>query len=155
MEGRDGKTATPLPGNWIKLCIFARKRGIRGEYNYGATSQVNAHSTGALDPAALANKLARLEAASGLAPQQFKRAYARVSKLVDDLFTEGSHDLVFKGKWYGLFIEDEMRRIAAGRRYNHHNLAARFLSGIAVTVNYAAPWADDFKQAVERVTDLL
>jgi hypothetical protein len=85
----------------------------------------------------------------------FKRAYARVSKLVDDLFTEGSHDLVFKGKWYGLFLEDEMRRIAAGRRYNHHNLAARLLSGIAVTVNYAAPWADDFKQAVERVTDLL
>lgn len=141
--------------DWIKLCIFAQKRRIGGEYNYGVTSRVNSPLTGPIDPAALGVRMAQLQAAAGLSPDQFKHAFKRVSKAVDDLYAHGNHDVVFKGKWYSTFLLEEIRTAAAGRPFKESGFQDRLLTALALTISFDAPWADHFRQAVEAVIHLV
>lgn len=141
--------------DWIKLCVFARKRNLGGEYNYSVASRINNPLTGPTDPVALQLRLTQLQAATGLPPNKFKRSFGSVSKIVDDAFTSGSHDTVFKGKWYATFLTDEIKTVAAGRAYDENNLAKRLVTALALTVNFDDPWANHFKQALAGIVDLL
>jgi hypothetical protein len=141
--------------DWIKLCVFAKKRKIRSEQNYGVTSRINDPPNRPADAAELAARLAQLQAATGLPANKFRRAFARVSKLVENLFAEGSHDIVFKGKWYATLLDAEIRDIAAGRPSSDQNLTGRLLTGLALTVRFDDPWAEYFRTAIGRVLGLL
>jgi hypothetical protein len=141
--------------DWIKLCVFSKKRNVPGEYNYRVSSRINNPLNGPTDPHALTVRMAQLQTATGLPTNKFKRAFERVSKLVDALFIRGDHDRIFKGKWYAALLSEEIKSVAMGRPYNSHNLADRLLTGLALTVSFNDPWTEHFKRYVADVVDLL
>lgn len=137
--------------DWIKICIFTRKKRIRGAGNFGVASRINDPPNGPVQNALVVGHLEGLQVATGLPRDEFNKAFGRVSKLVDGLFRNGEHDKVFKGKWYTIFLTSEIKGIAAGRQYNQRNLEGRLKTAAAMTVNFDAPWSEYFKEPLRAV----
>ena len=137
---------------WVKLCLFARKKNINCECTYSLSSRINNPLYGPVDPTAHAFHLNILKAGSGLSDQQFSEAFRRVSRLVDELYARGDHDRVFKGKWYSSFLDAEIRSIAGARPINSNGLVNRLISAIALTVDYNRPWAENFKEPLRNLS---
>jgi hypothetical protein len=140
---------------WVKLCLFSKKRSIGSECNYGVTSRINNPLHGPLDVVAHNNRVTMLEGRSGLSHVQFRRAFRRISRFVDELYARGEYDRVFKGKWYSAFLEEEIRNIAGARPINSNGLAGRLLTALTLTLNFDEPWAEHFKEPVRRLIDRL
>jgi len=64
--------------------------------------------------------------------------YLKYSKLLDDLYDQRKHDLVFKGKWYASLLDRELTN-AAGKH-------EKILSCVQTTLDFNAAWAEHFKQ---------
>jgi hypothetical protein len=136
--------------DWVKLCVLAQKRRIRTQSNYGVTSQINNPPNAPTDPAALNARLAQMHAASGLTAIKFQRARRSTSRLVERLYERGEHDRVFKGKWYALILERDIRDIAPGQPIQA-NFAHRLMGAVAAAVDYTGPWADELKGQIAAV----
>ena len=136
---------------WVKFCLFAVQRDIRCECNYGVTSRINAPLHEPVVQALYAQRLTMLKSASGLSSEQFERAFEQVARLVDDLYVRGEHDRIFKGKWYVILLEAEIKTIAGIRPIDSKGLVSRLPSAIAVTLNFDNPWADYFKEPLRRL----
>jgi hypothetical protein len=138
--------------DWTKLCLFTRVRDLRHQCNYRVgCSRINNRAYAPVDAQAHTAQLGQLQRASGLTPLGFKRVFGRVSRLVDRLFEEGNHDLVFNGKWYLLFLSEAAARIAAGRPYNRNGLPDRIFSCLQHGLNFRGRWALHFKRPLEAV----
>lgn len=136
---------------WVKLCLFARKKDIGCECSYRYPSQINNPLYGLLDSTAYAKYLNILENRSGLSSEKFKRAFKRVSKQVDDLYVAGESDRIFKGKWYAGFLEAKIKTIAGNTPFNSKTLANRLTTAITVTLDFDAPWAKHFKEPLKKL----
>jgi len=136
---------------WVKLCLFARKKDIGCECTYSNPSKVNNPLHESLDSTAYAQYLNLLENRSGLSSVQFKNAFKRVSKQVNDFYLAGEHDRIFKGKWYAGFLEAEIKTIAQNTPFNSKTLADRLVTAITMTLDFNAPWAEYFKEPVKKL----
>lgn len=140
---------------WVKLCLFARKKDIGCECTYSNPSRINNPLYELLDSTAYAQYLNLLENRSGLSSEQFQRAYKRVSKQVDNFYTTGEQDRIFKGKWYAGFLEATIKSIAGNTPFNSKNLANRLVTAITMTLDFNAPWAEHFKVPLKKVIEKL
>ncbi|MDM8561787.1 DUF4435 domain-containing protein [Candidatus Marithioploca araucensis] len=136
---------------WVKLCLFARKKDIGCECTYRNPSKINNPLYELLDSTTYAQYLNRLENRSGLSSVQFKMAFKRVSKLVDNLYAAGEHDRIFKGKWYAGFLEAKIKTIAGNTPFNSKTLANRLTTAITMTLDFDAPWAEQFKEPLKKL----
>lgn len=131
---------------WVKLCLFARKKNIGCECTYSNPSKVNNPLYNLLDSTIYAQYLNLLETRSGLSSIQFKNAFKRVSKQVDDFYIAGEQDRIFKGKWYAGFLEAKITNIAGNTPFNSKTLSNRLITAITMTLDFDAPWAEHFKE---------
>jgi hypothetical protein len=132
--------------DWTKLCLFTRSRNLRHVCNYGlGSSIINNGGYSVVDQQMQATRFAELRAASGLTAVGFARVFGRISRLVDRLYSEGNHDLIFNGKWYQLFIDETAQSIAAGKPYNRNGLAERVLACLQSSLEFDQDWARHFK----------
>jgi hypothetical protein len=138
--------------DWIKLCLFAKLKKIRGGVNYRLTSQINTPLYANVDMTLFNQRLADLKRSSGLSNTQFKRAYARISRYVDGLYRVDEYEQVFKGKWYAPLIESDIRNLAGTIPIESNSLASRLISVLSATLDFQQDWAEYFKQ---RIRDLL
>lgn len=136
---------------WIKLCLFTRKRKINSECNYSVASRINNPVHGPVDMIAHHQRVAILESRSGLPPMKFRRAFRNISHFVDGLYARGEHDRIFKGKWYSIFLEQEIKNIAGVRPINANGLVGRLPIALALTLNFDEPWAEHFKEPVRKL----
>jgi len=137
---------------WVKLCLFVAQKNIRCECNYGVTSRINAPLHEPVVQALYAQRLTMLKSESGLSSEQFEKTFGEVSRLVDDLYARGEHDRIFKGKWYVILLEAEIKTIAGSRPINSKGgLANRLPGAIVLTLNFDNPWANYFKEPLRRL----
>ena len=59
---------------------------------------------------------------------------------------------MFKGKWYALILEADLRTALAGRALQFNGMGGRATAVMAATMDYSQPWADPF---VRPVADLV
>jgi hypothetical protein len=136
---------------WVKFCLFARKKNLGCECTYSNPSKINTKLYELLDSTAYAQYLNLLENRSGLSSVQFKNAFKRVSKQVDDLYKAGEHDRIFKGKWYAGFLEAKITNIAGNTPFNSKTLANRLITAITMTLDFEAPWAEHFREPLKNL----
>jgi hypothetical protein len=138
--------------DWIKLCVFTRSRNIGHECNYSvATSRINTGTYTSTDPTAYSLRLADLEHRSGLTPIGFKRVFGRISREIDNLYSSGRFDSVFKGKWYALFLADDAKTIAGGGAFSSQNLPDKLITSLKLTLDFHGTWATYFKRPLEDI----
>lgn len=130
--------------DWIKICLLCRKHNIEGCPNFRVSSPVNQGITGQPDPQRIADYLSKARLQSGLSQRAFDRRYAAVSRRVERLFAENKHDLIFKGKWYSLFLVGDLLRKNRGRDLNVKALHAGLTAAASVTMDFSAEWTNHF-----------
>lgn len=141
--------------DWVKLCLFARKRDIGGEFNYRVRSPINNPLYGPVNHIAYTQRLSILESKSGLSSKQFIRAFRRISKVVDDLYARGEHDHVFKGKWYAPLLIEHIRAITGTSPQHSQDLPDLLPKFVVLTLNFSMPWAEHFKEPLRKLICLL
>lgn len=135
--------------DWVKLCVFTRSRNLGHECNYGVTSRINLLPYAVTDSAAFSNRLADLERRSGLTQLGFKRVFGRISREVDNIYSSGRFDSVFKGKWYALFLAEDAKAIARGGAFSPQNLPDKLLTTLQLTLDFRGAWTIYFKQPLD------
>lgn len=141
---------------WVKLCVFTRMHSLNHECNFGVrVSRIHVSHYGPIITSAYTTALEEIKIRSGLTPNGFKRIFGQISQMVDKLYSEGNHDLIFKGKWYSGFLAEDLARIAGGRPFNSNGLPERILSCLLVTLDFDEPWAGYFKDALDSIVGKL
>jgi hypothetical protein len=129
--------------DWIKLCVFSRKRNINYDCNYGVnSSRINGAPYSTVDPGLYGVRMTQLEQRSGLSARGFKLSFGRVSRDIDELFDEDEFDSVFKGKWYSLFLASDARRIGG---MAVAALPDKVLAALQVGIDVRAAWTRHFR----------
>jgi len=140
---------------WVIICIYCRKHNLAGLPGYRISSRVNRTSgdlaVGEVDEFTVNDYIRRIQAASGFDEDKFKRSYGAVTRMVNYLFRLGRHDEVFKGKWYSLFVDDVVRRIAAGREFDLRAVHAGLIAGLAMTIAYPNELTKHFLEAINSI----
>lgn len=138
---------------WVEYCLLVRKlKKIKNSRNYGLNQSLM-HS-GAYSPCNETKQKALLKKAlkdSGLTVSNFKIALERVKKYVGRVYSQGDHDIIFKGDWYIKFLVQDAREIAGSTHYNSMRLEKRLIPCLLVTLDYCGSWADYFHHAIERL----
>jgi hypothetical protein len=136
---------------WIILCLLTQKLRVHSACNYSVTSRVNRAPHQSTDPGALAAYRSRLRRESGLSEDDFTAAYTRVERKVCALYRSGDQDCVFKGKWYLVILQSEVRAQLGKRPFNEKALGIRLLSAVAQSCDYTAPWSEHFRKALREL----
>jgi hypothetical protein len=81
----------------------------------------------------------------------FFQELRRVGRVVDAAYVSGRSDMVFKGKWYGVLLEHDLRSDPVLNRAQLDALPRRVGSCLGATLNFDAPWADHYVEAIQDV----
>jgi hypothetical protein len=147
--------AAELWQDWITLCLHLLKEGIRCEANYRVVSQVQTRASEPTDPARHAALTSDIARRAQVPVVGFRLRLAVSAKKVERYFRKGQHHRIFKGKWFTTILADEIDRVMAGRPYDRNGLAKRIPGAVTATLDFAEPWADYFRNALQTVIALL
>jgi hypothetical protein len=136
---------------WVTLCLFVAKKKISCECNYRVTSRINNPLHGPVNQPAYHDRLQRIQNKLGLTSKQFKGAFRRISRLVDNVYAQGEYDRIFKGRWYAILLAATIRDRSASRSIDSAGLETRLRSNAAVTLDFEEPWAEYFKEPVRNL----
>ena len=138
--------------NWVRLCLFSKTCGIESTSNYRLSrSPIHAGVCGPVKRIEYKRYLSALQNKSHLPHDEFKRSFKRLCRKVDRIYSAGQYDRIFKGRWYACFLVEDIKRVAAGRRFNSVRLETKLLSSLALKLNYCDPWADHFRAPIRRL----
>lgn len=138
------RTSAECWREWVALCILARKLAVPHPVSYARPSSINTPADSGTDAAALAACVAQMEAQSGLTSADFRRKLAAAYRLVDSIYRSSRHDLLFKGKWFGLFVQRELE--LADPLFNRQGATDRLLGSLIATIDFTAPWVQHFRE---------
>lgn len=136
---------------WVKLCLFSSKKRVSCQSNYRVPSQINKRINGNVDQSTYNTHLTDIQNRLSLSTKQFNRAFGRVSSLVDDIYTNDEHHLIFKGKWYTNLIADEIRNSTASTSMDTSGLETRLAASAISKVDFERAWADHFKEPMKKL----
>lgn len=141
--------------DWIALCLRLQEDGVSGEANYKVLSRVQTRLCGPTDHEAL-NLLTRKIARRARLPVAQLRSRFRMSRNKVDIYLQReNHHRLFKGKWFGSVLADDIDRIMAGDPYDDNALSKRLPSAIAATLDFSQPWVNDFKRPLLNIAAML
>lgn len=130
---------------WVKLCCFASVKSLEGVVNYAIHSPINDPPYSATDSNKLKLSMTEMEIRSGLGQTQFKRAFQRLARRVDEAYAIDHPERVFKAKWYCWIAEREVLHLSAGYDINGNGLGKKLSSALLLTLDFEQPWTDHFK----------
>ena len=140
---------------WISLCLCMLEKGISGEANYKVHSRVQKGFSEPTDAKMYATFTEDIAHRAGLSVEELNLQLTTTTKKVDGYFARSLHHKIFKGKWFAVVLAAEVEKFMAGKPYDNNGLARRLPSSIAATLDFREPWADYFRNAINRVTELL
>ena len=140
---------------WVMLCVLCAKHRIHCRTNYGVSSQINNPFGAATDRAALKEWTTRARRAAGLSKRAFADVLSKSERYVARRFQAGQHDRLFKGKWYGVILEADIKRMAGTKGYNSNGLVARLPDVVSATLDFRDSWAKELGRPVEVVAKKL
>ena len=128
---------------WIAICILNVHFSVPGP-NYRVASQINDPINGPVDPTKYAAVVQAIVGHVGLPRAEIDRKLGATLKMVDRHLSGGTHDIVFKGKWYGSILEADLRQAFSGKNLPFNGVGNRAAVAMAATVDFSQPWADSF-----------
>ena len=128
--------------DWVALCVLAAKLLLRHPASFRIPSPLNTPADSPTDAGALAVAVAEMEVSSGLDAANFQRKLAAAYRLVDAIYGRGSHDLLFKGKWYSHFALRELE--VSSPIFNRNGAPDRMVGSLIATTNFEGPWSLHF-----------
>jgi len=124
---------------WVELCLTAALLRVRNYPGYNSLSRVhNSHEESA-DLAKVTSELGVIQSRSGSA-MAFHRIYGRAQRKVHAAFEADEFDLVFKGKWYCVVLEADLRAAGLWRPSIKGSFADRVVAGLALSVAPSGSW---------------
>jgi hypothetical protein len=142
------ETAARRWKEWIVLCLFSVVYNRGATANYRTASRVNTPINGPVDRRLYDARLAEARRSSQLTQEQFDTAVRRLTGRVDRHLTNGTYDLVFKGKWYGTLLERDLRDAFPGRG-QMQNVGTRATAALLATLDFNQNWAGHLLRPVE------
>ncbi len=140
---------------WVKLCLFVTKKKINCEFNYGVPSRINNPLHGPVDQTEYNRRLDSIKETLGITSTQFHNSFKRISDYVDEIYDQGEHDRIFKGKWYAQIIAS-MIKDRVGKSIIHSvSLETRLISNATMSLDFEKSWADHFKEPVKNLINIL
>jgi hypothetical protein len=133
--------------------IHAHIDAIPCECKFTVGSKINQEDVGPVEHSKRRVLFARMRRQSAAA-KDFDARAQQVRRYVERLFSEGRQDVAFPGRWYGIFVEKELERIAAGRSYIQSDLRKRISTHLQATLDYSEPWATHLKQRIRNIMAL-
>lgn len=136
--------------DWVKLCVHAALDGISCRCTYRSPSQINDPSTGDVDDAKKNEWSEDLLSKCGCARVDAERRRDEIAAKVDERYTAGAYDEVFKGAWYARYLASQLHaKVAPGARTG----LVRALSVAALTgLNFREPWATHLTERIRALT---
>ncbi len=149
------RNAATLWKEWVSLCLMLHQDGISCEANYRVQSRVQSRPCGPTDPEKLHALTRTIARRSHIPVANLRQRLALFTAKVDRYYGRGEHHRVFKGKWFGLILADDVDRIMGGNPYDRNGLQSRVPSAIAATLDFSEPWANYFRRALRGVAAML
>lgn len=141
--------------DWLALCLRLLEDKISGEANYKVLSRVQTRLCGPTDNEAL-DKLTRDIACRAIISVTELRSRLRMSvNKVNSYLQKEEHHRIFKGKWFGAVLADDIDRIMTGDPYDSYALGRRLPCTITATLDFSLPWANDFRRPLLNIAALL
>ncbi|MEU7941947.1 hypothetical protein [Microbispora bryophytorum] len=140
--------------DWVKLCLAASQLRVRGVTNFGSPSRVNRGVCGNVDKEQYENFLLEIKNRSGISAEEFDRKFRRIARKVDLLYTAKRHDEIFKGKWYKLQLQEEIR-LTIGKERAIPSLGDGVVNHMMQTLNFDDPWVEDFRKPLQDLLNTL
>lgn len=137
---------------WVALCIFFVKYNVP-EPNYRINSPINIPLNGPVNPARYEALLTKARLYLGLTEADTDKKINRILKMVERHLSSGTHDFVFKGKWYATLLELDLRDAFAGRPFQFEGAAKRVPAAMAATLDFSQPWANEFALPLKTLLD--
>ncbi len=140
--------------DWIVLCLAAHKLRLRGPVSYSAN---HSSTISAVNPANLIMCRADLQTRSGLPVTDFNRILRWAEALVDRSIHLGTHDRLFKGKWYVYFVLYELDQIERAHHspINRNGAKDRLMGSLSATVPFNDTWAERYKEPLQLAIEAL
>ncbi len=130
---------------WIALCMLSVKHGVPNA-NYRVASQVNTPINGPLDLAKYSSAVQTLASSLGVAADVVDRRVDVLRSGIEKQLSGGTYDRVFKGKWYALLLEADLRDAFTANQHQFNGVAGRAAAVMAATMDFSQPWAESFSR---------
>ncbi len=116
-------------------------------------SQIQCPITGKVDRQKADQMTALMAAKLGMSAGDFKIYYASVEKRVGRVYSKGDQDTVFKGKWYPLLLDEDIKRVMGTTEYDKTGFVSRVTSAVAATLNFSDSWTQDYSTPLATLLD--
>jgi hypothetical protein len=136
---------------WVAFCLAVRRSRLRDMGNFGANRSLF-HPTpySPVDHARLAQLKQAAQRQLGVQYITFDRRYECALRAVARYERQGRLDVVFNGKWFRDFLLVAAEQAARGRDFHRAGFGDRIFECLALTVDYAAGWADRYRVAFQQ-----
>lgn len=129
---------------WVALCLFSNKHKIQNVCNYRVCSKINNPINGIVDE--IKYKEYHDEVIKNYAGTEleYETNFKLVESLVNKLYSDENHDVVFKGKWYPILLESDLRDEFGSRDFHLDRFSQRINSTLSTTMNFSGKWVKHF-----------
>lgn len=131
---------------FVTFCLFSQKHKVNCDCTYGRnTSPLNDPPDAPTNMQEVIARKVELQRLLAFPTKKFDRKFGAAVRLVGRIYRKGQHDVVFNGKWYRTLLIREIELAARGQHYNRLALANGLTASLSATLDFDAPWADQFK----------
>jgi len=136
---------------WVKICIFAKKHKIESVANFRIASPINRNLNGTVDFGKKRKLVKELKEKFTGSSREFDVKMKRISKYVDTLFRKGKHDKIFKGKWYSIIAEADLKEEFKGSGFDTDKLSKHLPKILSSDLDFTSLWAKKFRDDIESI----
>ena len=141
---------------WVVLCVFGAIYSTSSRYYSRPKSQINHGGVyGPVDVNQLKQHCATMQRETGMSADGFRYRLQWISDKISLLYSGRQYGTVFKGKWYFEFLEEDLKKLAAGNQFDSHSLKRRVRTALEQTLDIDERWAYHFREPVRRILDQL
>jgi hypothetical protein len=142
------KNAATRWRGWIALCLTAHKYRLGGRSSYSVDHDTIASRVNVPN---LAVCQTDLQVRSGATANDFIQVMNWAKSKVDAAIRLGEHDLIFKGKWYAVFVMYELDQInLTNGPINRNGAKDRLIGSLMATLSFNDAWAEHYKEPLRR-----
>jgi hypothetical protein len=137
--------------HWVYICVHATIDKIASGANYHSCSQIHQGCSCNIDAVRQAKKEMELRIASGLTKEEFQLRQNQIRKIVDDLYSKGEYDCVFKGQWYIKWLESTISSSSKRNRHIANKISSAISPSLLLTLNFSGKWCEHLRQPLLQI----
>lgn len=139
--------------DWLALGLLSVRCGASPDRYFGPPRPGFGSMTGG---AALRrhidNRLKLIAKDGGLALDVTRTRFGNARRDIFRMCAASEHDTLFKGRWYAVILEQDIKRNASTTAYQVGRFVDRVLTAIHATVDFDGAWADNYRRQLLAVS---